>query len=117
MLPRSRQPCPPLIPSATYTEEKPEGTRDGPVTLARIAEVSRLLHPVGLGTVSQFPSPGSRSHGPYGSQAWWAVTPPTTIIRRSLILWRAPSHSLRGSFRSRNIPVRVAYGELASVSG
>ena len=48
------------------------------VTLARIAEVSRLLHPVGLGIVSQIPSPGFLAKGPYGSSAWWAITPPTT---------------------------------------
>lgn len=54
------------------------GTRIPSVTLSRIAEFSRLLHPVGLGSLSQYPSPGSLSQGPYGSSAWWAVTPPTT---------------------------------------
>jgi hypothetical protein len=48
------------------------------VTLARIAENSRLLHPVGLGIVSQIPSQGLSAKSPYGSQAWWAITPPTT---------------------------------------
>ena len=35
------------------------------VTLARIAEISRLLHPVGLGVVSQTPSQGFLAKGPY----------------------------------------------------
>ena len=48
------------------------------VTLARIAENSRLLHPVGLGIVSQIPSRGLSAKSPYGSKAWWAITPPTT---------------------------------------
>ena len=48
------------------------------VTLARIAKVSYLLHPVGLGVVSQTPSQGFLAKGPYGSLAWWAITPPTT---------------------------------------
>lgn len=54
------------------------GTGNPPITLARIVEVSRLLHPVGLGTLSQSPSPGSLFQGLYRSSAWWAVTPPTT---------------------------------------
>ena len=48
------------------------------VTLARIAKDSYLLHPVGLGIVSQIPSQGLSAKSPYGSQAWWAITPPTT---------------------------------------
>ena len=48
------------------------------VTLARIAKDSYLLHPVGLGIVSQIPSQGFSAKNPYGSQAWWAITPPTT---------------------------------------
>ena len=35
------------------------------VTLARIAENSRLLHPVGLGIVSQIPSQGFSAKSPY----------------------------------------------------
>ncbi len=38
-----------------------ESTRITSVTLSRIAEVSRLLHPVGLGPLSQCPSRGSYS--------------------------------------------------------
>ena len=60
----------PLLPGAVYTPEKPTrsvGTRGPPVALSRIAEVSRLLRPVGPGPVSQCPSPGSPSQGPYGS--------------------------------------------------
>ncbi len=53
-------------------------TLDSLITLSCIVKVSRLLHPVGLGPVSQCPSPGYLSQGPYGSLAWWAVTPPTT---------------------------------------
>ncbi len=48
------------------------------VTLARIAKNPQLLHPVGLGVVSQTPSQGSLAKGPYRSSAWWAITPPTT---------------------------------------
>ena len=54
------------------------GTWGPPVALSCIAEVSRLLRPVGPGTLSQVPSPGSCSHNPYRSKAWWAITPPTT---------------------------------------
>ena len=42
------------------------------VTLARIAKFPRLLHPVGLGPVSQCPSQGILSQGPYPSSAWWS---------------------------------------------
>ena len=48
------------------------------VILSYIAEDSQLLHPVGLGVVSQTPSRGFSAKSPYGSQAWWAFTPPTT---------------------------------------
>ena len=48
------------------------------VTLSRIVDDSYLLHPVGLGIVSQIPSQGPSAKSPYGSSAWWAVTPPTT---------------------------------------
>ena len=46
---------------------KINGTWGSPVTLARIAEFSRLLRPVGPGALSQSPSPGSCSHSPYPS--------------------------------------------------
>ncbi len=42
-------------------------TQDSLITLARIVKVPRLLHPVGLGPVSQCPSRGYLSQGPYGS--------------------------------------------------
>ena len=61
---------PPLIRQDFYTWQKPMrsmSTRGPLITLSCIVKVSRLLHPVGLGPVSQCPSPGSRSHGPYGS--------------------------------------------------
>ena len=61
---------PPLIRQAIYTWQKPRlclSTESPPIALACIVEVSRLLHPVGLGSVSQYPSPGSRFHGPYRS--------------------------------------------------
>ncbi len=64
------QSYPPLILQAIYTWQKPMYYMStwGPlITLSCIVKVSRLLHPVGLGPVSQCPSPGSRSHGPYGS--------------------------------------------------
>ena len=75
------QSFPPLIRQSTYLWQKLMqymSTWSPPVTLSCIAEVSRLLHPVGLGSVSQYPSPGYHSHGPYRSKAWWAITPPTT---------------------------------------
>src|SRR3989338_9059428 len=74
------QSCPPLIRHAIYTWQKPvqsTSTLSDLVTLARSAKVSRLLHPVGLGSVSQSPSGGSLFQGPYRSLVWWAVTPPT----------------------------------------
>jgi hypothetical protein len=67
-------------------------TRGGPVTVSRIAEVSRLVHPVGPGPLSQCPSGGSRSHGPYPLSAWRAITPPTTMMGRSPILRRSDLH-------------------------
>ena len=53
----------------TYGKSSPKkrNTPTRSVTLAGIAEVSRLLHPVGLGSVSQDPSGGSLSQGPYRS--------------------------------------------------
>ncbi len=74
------QSYPPLIRQGIYSWQKPMqnmGTEDPPITLSCIVEVSRLLHPVGLGAVFQSPSPGYHSHGPYGSKVWWAITPPT----------------------------------------
>ncbi len=74
------QSYPPLIRQAFCTWQKPKynlSTWNSLLTLARIEKVSRLLHPVGLGPVSQCPSPGSHSHGPYGSSVWWSITPPT----------------------------------------
>ena len=52
-------------------------TWDSLITLSYIVKVSRLLHPVGLGPLSQCPSRGYPSQGPYGSLVWWAITPPT----------------------------------------
>ena len=40
-------------------------TRSSLLALAHIGKVSRLLHPVGLGSVSKYPSPGYPSQGPY----------------------------------------------------
>ena len=59
---------PPLIRQAIYTWQKPMqcmSTGSSLIALTYIVKVSRLLHPVGLGSVSQYPSPGYRSHGPY----------------------------------------------------
>ena len=75
------QSYPPLIRQALYTWQKPMlrmSTENPLITLSCIVKVSRLLHPVGLGPVSQCPSRGYLSQGPYGSSAWWAFTPPTT---------------------------------------
>ena len=72
--------APRLLPRLLTAGNSPliGGTRGDPVTVSRIAEVSRLVRPVGPGPLSQCPSGGSRSHGPYPSSAWRAVTPPTT---------------------------------------
>ncbi len=54
-------------------DKKPKlclSTQDPLITLACIVKVPRLLHPVGLGPVSQCPSRGYLSQGPYGSKAW-----------------------------------------------
>ena len=59
---------PPLIRQIIYIWQKPMqnmSTRSTLIALACSVKVSRLLHPVGLGSVSQYPSRGSRSHGPY----------------------------------------------------
>ena len=49
-------------------------TQNPLITLSCIVKVSRLLHPVGLGTLSQFPSGGSISQCPYRLSVWWAYT-------------------------------------------
>ena len=75
------QSCPPLIRQRIYRWQKPMqcmSTLDPLITLARSVKVSRLLHPVGLGPVSQCPSRGYISQCPYRSLAWWSITPPTT---------------------------------------
>ncbi len=67
------QSCPPLIRQGVYPWQKPEhcsSTQDSLITLSCIVKVPRLLHPVGLGPVSQCPSRGYLSQGPYGSKAW-----------------------------------------------
>jgi hypothetical protein len=67
------QSFPPLIRQAILTWQKPIqciSTLSSPITLSCIVKVSRLLHPVGLGPVSQCPSPGTLFQGPYGSKAW-----------------------------------------------
>ncbi len=76
-------------------------TLDSPITLSCIVEVSRLLHPVGLGPVSQGPSPGYHSDGPYRSQVLVGRYPTNSLIDRRLILWR----SLSGKHRSRCHPL------------
>ena len=73
--------CPPLILQDICSWQKSIQSIDtwgSLITLACIVKFSRLLHPVGLGPVSQCPSRGSPSQGPYGSLAWWAFTSPTT---------------------------------------
>ncbi len=75
------QSYPPLIRQTVLIWQKPMqsmSTWSSPITVSCIVKVSRLLHPVGLGPVSQCPSRGYPSQGPYGSSAWWAITPPTT---------------------------------------
>ena len=60
----------PFLPPAFYTGEQPPsagGTRVHSVALSGIAESSRLLHPLGPRPLSQCPSPGSPSQGPYPS--------------------------------------------------
>ena len=62
------QSCPhPYSPSFVHLAKDAnlvDATRSSPITLASIVEVSRLLHPVGLGPLSQCPSGGHHSHGP-----------------------------------------------------
>ena len=69
------QSFPPLIRQDIYSWQKPMqcmSTQDSLITLSCIVKVSRLLHPVGLGPVSQCPSRGYLSQGPYRSWVWWA---------------------------------------------
>ncbi len=73
--------CPPLILQGLYSWKKPvqsTGTWDPLITLTCSVKVSRLLHPVGLGSISQYPSLGYLFQGPYGYLPWWAITPPTS---------------------------------------
>eukprot|EP00827_Trimyema_finlayi_P005171 TRINITY_DN53_c0_g1_i2.p1 TRINITY_DN53_c0_g1~~TRINITY_DN53_c0_g1_i2.p1 ORF type:complete len:347 (-),score=-38.94 TRINITY_DN53_c0_g1_i2:262-1302(-) len=72
--------CPALSSHMIQIYEQPAstGTQGFLITIARIVKFARLLRPVGPGFMSQNPSPGSCSHNPYRSMAWWAVTPPTT---------------------------------------
>ena len=61
---------PPLIRQAVYTWQKPKqclSTGSSLIALAYIVKVSRLLHPLGLGPVSQCPSRGYLSQGTYRS--------------------------------------------------
>ncbi len=62
------QSCPPLI-RMVFTHYKSPccymSTKDSPITLSCSVEFTRLLHPVGLGSVSQYPSWGDLSQGPY----------------------------------------------------
>ncbi len=59
-----------LFSKVLTLEKKPMqciSTEDSLITLSRIVKVSYLLHPVGLGSVPQYPSPGYPSQGPYRS--------------------------------------------------
>ncbi len=49
------------------SQRKIVGTWDSLVVVSHIAKFSRLLRPVGPGFVSQNPSPGNLSQGPYPS--------------------------------------------------
>ncbi len=55
-------------PQQRFTSRRTSSlTRRRWVRLSPIAQISRLLPPVGVGTVSQFPCGGSCSHTPYPS--------------------------------------------------
>ena len=74
------QSLPVLIRLPFYSKQKlfkKNNTLTRSVTLACIAENTRLLHPLGLGIVSQIPSQGLSAKSPYWSKVWWAITPPT----------------------------------------
>ncbi len=62
------QSCPhPYSPSYLHLAKDAslaDATRSPPITVSSIVEISRLLHPVGLGPLSQCPSGGHHSHGP-----------------------------------------------------
>ena len=58
-------------PQQRFTSRRTSSlTRRRWVRLSPIAQISRLLPPVGVGTVSQFPCGGSCSHTPYPSSSW-----------------------------------------------
>jgi hypothetical protein len=68
-----------LSPDSTLQPKGPSScTRRGFVRLASIAKDSRLQPPVGVWAVSQSQCGRTPSQAGYRSQAWWAVTPPTT---------------------------------------
>ncbi len=67
------QSFPPLILQDICSWQKPIlriSTLGSLITLSCIVKFSRLLHPVGLGPVSQCPSRGYSSQSPYGSSVW-----------------------------------------------
>ena len=86
------QPCPLLSCGTLYIPPQPTllgmALRLAPSRISRIVEVSRLLHLVRLLSLSQYNSPGSCSHSRYRSKPRWAVTPPSSVIGRSVIPWR-----------------------------
>ena len=54
-----------------FTTRRPSSrTRHGWIRLAPIVQYSLLLPPVGVGSVSQYPCGGPRSHAPYLSSPW-----------------------------------------------
>ncbi len=69
-----------------------DSTRDNPIALACIVEVSYRLRPVGPGPLSQCPSLGYHSHGPYRSKVLVGHYPTNSLIGRSPILKR--SHNM-----------------------
>ncbi len=121
------QSYPPLIRQSFYLWQKPMqciGTRDPFITLSRIVKNSRLLHPLGLGPVSQCPSRGDSSQSPYGSKAWWSYKATSLIISDKTLPLHYTTNNLirrrlilrRRGFGKRHLPVLFSYQVLSSVS-
>src|SRR5687767_2016555 len=78
-----------LPPKKQFTTRKPSScTRRCSIRLAPIVENSLLLPPVGVWAVSQSQSGWLSSQTSYPSKAWWAITPPTTVMGRKPLFQR-----------------------------
>ncbi len=92
-----------LPPKKQFTTRKPSScTRRCSIRLAPIVENSLLLPPVGVWVVSQSQSGWLSSQTSYPSKAWWAFTPPTTVMGRRPLFQRVATFLTRKGERMRD---------------